>query len=249
MSLRATSLLVALLMSSAGALRADDVCRGRPDPLAQAIKFMQGMYTNLGRVNEAGLQIEGTQDFGPGTLPFFGHFTLAVLHYTREPGNLRRPSTYTLVPHTVATGDFRFFVDCTPMKYAGTITLGETPNKLDQLRRRVESHPEWDGERILQELRGAGAAFTPDQKEVFLKTLPLAPLESFLGRIEITRVEFKIAEEGHEGNFAHLYWLVDVKATAENQPTEDYGLYFDPFDGTLMFFSIDPRTWRLHARH
>lgn len=248
MCLRRISFLLLLMISSAVALLADDVCRGRADPLAQAIIFMQGLHRDL-MIDSPTLRIVGEQDFRRRTPPFFGDFVLEVLHYTLEPPNPKHPGMFGRVPRAIVGGRFMFYADCTPSHYGKTVLPGDPPSQVERTRNLVNSHPEWDDARILKELKEAGARYTPDQKDAFMKSLPLGPLQTLLGRIQITRVEFKTAEADHEGNFADLSWTVNIRATANGQKTEEYAVNCDPFDGTLDSFSIGTRTWRLHGRH
>ena len=60
----------------------------------------------------------------------------------------------------------------------------------DLLHHLVASHAEWSNTQIANALKQAGARFGPDDKEAFVKSLPLNKVERFLGKIKITSVEF-----------------------------------------------------------
>ena len=108
--------------------------------------------------------------------------------------------------------------------------------QLDDLRRLVSAHPEWNKVQISSALRQAGAHYGPDNQEAFLHSLPLDKVERFLGKLTINSVEFRLARpESGTGAIAspELKWIVRADAELPNGAHPAYVLTFEPFEGKL----------------
>ena len=97
----------------------------------------------------------------------------------------------------------------------------------------VESHPEWSELQAFEALKAAGAHYGPGDKEELLKKNQLEKLERFLGHFTVKSVEFHGLGESHQGNFAELYWSVELEVDSPNGGHSSYSLIFEPFDGKL----------------
>lgn len=97
----------------------------------------------------------------------------------------------------------------------------------------VESHPEWSELQAFEALKAAGAHYGPGDKEELLKKNQLEKLERFLGHFSVKSGEFHGLGELHEGNFAELYWSVDLEVNSPNGGQSSYSLIFEPFEGKL----------------
>jgi hypothetical protein len=62
----------------------------------------------------------------------------------------------------------------------------------EKLMKEVDAHPEWSDEQVVKALKAAGARFGPDDREAFLRALPLKELEPFTGRLEVRSVYFNL---------------------------------------------------------
>jgi hypothetical protein len=84
-------------------------------------------------------------------------------------------------------------------------------------------------------LKHAGAKYGPDDKSAFVKSLPLAGLETFLGKVKLISAELQLP--GEEVTDPYLYgemsWKVKIKATRADNSTITYRLEFEQFQGHL----------------
>jgi hypothetical protein len=105
----------------------------------------------------------------------------------------------------------------------------------EQLHDLVASHPEWSNTQIANALKQAGARFGPDDKEAFVKSLPLNKAERFLGKIKITSVEFDYPRRDQNGRFTliNLSWIVQAEAELPDGTHPTYTIVFEPFEGKL----------------
>lgn len=103
---------------------------------------------------------------------------------------------------------------------------------------RVDGHSEWSDEQVLSALREAGARFTPDAVKSAESTLGprLAPLEPFLGTIQIRDATFQIRSADElraDLPAAELYWFVRFSATDAGR-LRRFSARIEPFDGNLV---------------
>jgi len=100
--------------------------------------------------------------------------------------------------------------------------------RLDTLAGNIHENSEWSDARILDELKAAGAAFGPDRKTEFVRSLPIEKLKPFVGEIQVISTEFQVRE---------LTWLVRAKWHSPDGRFEgDSFLTFEPFEGKLIQF-------------
>jgi len=111
---------------------------------------------------------------------------------------------------------------------------GANEQKLQTLRKLVESHGEWSDSKIVSALKQAGARFGPDDKDAFISSLPFDKTERFLGHIKITSVEFVlIRPEPTNSSELSIFWSVQAVAQFSDGTTSDYIFAFEPFEGKL----------------
>jgi hypothetical protein len=104
----------------------------------------------------------------------------------------------------------------------------------------VEAHPEWDQEKIQEELRSAGAVYGPWNKQGFIDAIPIKALESLLGApLTVDSTSFRFDSGPHEGNFAILAWQVRLTYSDKDGTKRHYLAKFDPFKGRLLFLAHD----------
>jgi hypothetical protein len=116
------------------------------------------------------------------------------------------------------------------MGVGGPIVHAEQNETIHKL---VESHPEWSEVQACEALKEAGAHYGPGDKKELIKRIQLEKLERFLGHCTVKSVEFHGLGESHEGNFADLYWSVELEVDSPNGGHSSYSLIFEPFDGKL----------------
>ncbi len=93
----------------------------------------------------------------------------------------------------------------------------------------VRKHHEWTKMQLLNELKSSGAKFGPDQKDAFVRSLPIASLKPFIGEVEVRSVEFDISD---------LTWLVRLTwHDHHGHGSERPFLVFEPFEARLIQFS------------
>src|SRR5262249_34671508 len=88
-----------------------------------------------------------------------------------------------------------------------------------KLSEEVDQNPQWSDERVVQELKRAGAKFGPNDREEFLRELPLKNLEPFTGRLEVVSADFNIRSEPFDDDVkpeALLSWRVEAKWHSAN---------------------------------
>jgi hypothetical protein len=93
---------------------------------------------------------------------------------------------------------------------------------------------------IAAELKRLGAKYGPDDKEQFVKDLPLKKLEPFLGKLEFVSVSFLPLSENRTELGSWPYWMVELLATQRDGTKLKYHLAFDHFKGDLLSLTTNP---------
>jgi hypothetical protein len=116
------------------------------------------------------------------------------------------------------------------------INDGGADNKVYQL---VHDHPNMSGAEVIAALKQYGVKYGPDDKEQFVKDLPVKQLEPFLGKLELLSVGFYPLEKSQAWGGE---WTVEVLATGKGSTKSKYKLQFDPMRGDLigLFMVPDP---------
>lgn len=101
------------------------------------------------------------------------------------------------------------------------------------IRKLVGSRPEWSEAQAFVALKEAGARYSPENKDEFVKAIRLENYEPFLGHFTVRSIEFVGLAEPHEGSFASLWWSVKLDIGLSTNTHSTYTLIFEPFDGKL----------------
>jgi hypothetical protein len=116
--------------------------------------------------------------------------------------------------------------------------------RLNNLILDLNHHPDWSDTQVVKALKDAGAKYGPDDREAFLRSLPLKTLEPFTGHLDVVSADFGVrlpASLDEEESGFDLTWAVEAKWRSRDGHLEaDYFLLFEPFDGALM--NLSPRT-------
>ena len=86
---------------------------------------------------------------------------------------------------------------------------------------------------VLQELKDAGAKFTPDKKEEFLELFRKQRLDQFFGKSRVKSVRFVFQHLNSSSSGAILRWVVDLEVRRSNGRLTNHVLFYEPFEGTL----------------
>jgi hypothetical protein len=114
-------------------------------------------------------------------------------------------------------------------------------DRVRKFEQEVDGHPEWSEDQILARLKAAGAKFGPNDREEFLRTLPLKKLEPLVGHLEVTGDVFSVRSASIDGDppVAAIAWTVTAKwHSADGKLEGDRILLFEPFEGTLWSYSM-----------
>ena len=112
----------------------------------------------------------------------------------------------------------------------------EADNKLIDL---VNSRPGMSEQDIAAELKRLGAKYGPGDKEQFVKDLPLNELGRFLGKPELTSVNFSSLDSNRRNLGLWPNWEVTVLVTEANGTKLSYKATFDHFKGKLSSLSME----------
>jgi hypothetical protein len=123
------------------------------------------------------------------------------------------------------------------------VTLGGpvvgSPEASQEVRKLIQSHPEWTEAQAVAALESAGAKYGPAKKNEFVKKLPMEQLQELLeGKVTVESVEFNGLGKVHEGSFVFLEWDVEVKVSRGDGSEASYWLTFEPFKGQLTQLSL-----------
>jgi hypothetical protein len=109
--------------------------------------------------------------------------------------------------------------------------------RLEQLRRQVDSHPEWSDKDIEDMLKKEGAHFGPWAKDELTRLLPISVFRLLLGSVQISSVDFSTRDErqmkAHLAS-ANLEWDVTLTAHVQGRKDMRYIASFEPFQGKLI---------------
>lgn len=113
-------------------------------------------------------------------------------------------------------------------------------DRIDKMEKEVNEHPEWSDEEVVARLKAAGARFGPDDRDAFLRAIPLKQLEPVIGTLELGHADiFPLRNEFADQPTATLRWIVDAKwHSADGKYEADTRLSFEPFEGALQSFSM-----------
>ena len=97
----------------------------------------------------------------------------------------------------------------------------------------VSSHPEMTDAEVTAALKKAGVKYGPEDKEQFVKDLPSASLERFLGKLKIVSVGFQPLDQNRDNVDDWPKWTVTAEAKRTDGTVATYDLWFERFKGDL----------------
>jgi hypothetical protein len=112
----------------------------------------------------------------------------------------------------------------------------DTDNKLYEL---IKTRPGMTREEVVAELKRCGVKYGPDDKEQFVKDLPLGALERFIGKVELISVSFSPLEEDRSNIGRWPDWRVRACAAGDDGASKlEYQILFDPFKADLISLGV-----------
>jgi hypothetical protein len=111
--------------------------------------------------------------------------------------------------------------------------LAHTP-EWKHVRELVETHADWSEQRILAELRAAGARVLPDDPDAERTVRATArALEVFLGPVSVESIYFE-GRLPFSSELAPLWWRVAISTAPDSIWPSSYDLIVEPFEGRLI---------------
>jgi hypothetical protein len=107
----------------------------------------------------------------------------------------------------------------------------EKSRELDKL---AADHPKMTVPEFVTALKKAGAKYGPGDEKEFIRNLPLAKLEPFLGKLKLISVDFVPLSEDLFNARDWPKWEVKVEARQSNGAIVIYEMTFDRFKGDLI---------------
>jgi hypothetical protein len=108
----------------------------------------------------------------------------------------------------------------------------------------VHANPKMSYAEIVATLKQHGTKYGPNDKEQFIKDLPLKQLEPFLGKLQIVSVGFhQIDKDPDPKPWVGVWpdWTVKAQATTKDGAKVPYELHFSHLNGSLIGL-LDCRT-------
>jgi hypothetical protein len=107
------------------------------------------------------------------------------------------------------------------------------------LLKRVDAHPKWSDEDVLQFLRANGAHVIPDQTQLPENVFEqkVRQLEGILGAMDVRRVQFLVRDADQMAAglpAAELLWRVTIDTRPSEIKPTSYSLNYEPFEGKLI---------------
>lgn len=237
-----TSKFMALLMLAVlvGSAKAQSMSHCRDKSVCLMQQFLQAAYPDL-VTSESTLWIDTGHSFRE---PWTVLTTVGFHIYDKEQSEEvlgyikgQPPPPKSPPPKLLVEGTFRMDIDGridTGFFSAGT--LPET-QKDENLRKLVESHPEWTEEQTVEAIKKAGAKYGPWNKQGFLNSIPLQGLAKIVGPLTVESAEFLGLSGRYPGTTVILEWQVVVRSHSRRGRHQEYVAAFEPFDGRIVMFS------------
>ena len=97
----------------------------------------------------------------------------------------------------------------------------------------VLAHPKMTPAEAAAELKARGAKYSADDKQTFIRNLPLAQLGRFLGKLEFVSADIPIWSDCNLNPDTCLYWTVKAKSILSDRTQVVYELGFKQLTGDL----------------
>jgi hypothetical protein len=104
----------------------------------------------------------------------------------------------------------------------------------------VYAHPEMTDDEVTAALKKADVKYGPNDKEAFIRDLPIAALERFLGKLKITSVGFEPLSKDRNNVETWPEWQVEATAKQSNGTEVRYRMSFHRYRGSLTELHIIP---------
>ena len=109
--------------------------------------------------------------------------------------------------------------------------------EFDRVYETVQNHPKFGEDEIAALWKQSGAKYGPQNKDAFLKDLPVQKLEQFLGKITDITTQFGPRKEDGSGPPWWGMWIVKAKTKRSGLV---YEMVFEPFNGDLISIMTIP---------
>lgn len=141
-------------------------------------------------------------------------------------------------PKQVLTATFRFDDYDHLVNFSANGTTVHDPEKNRAIDEQVYSHPEMTDAEVAAALKKAGVKYGPEDKEQFIRDLPIDRLERFLGKLRIVSVGFLPLDENRNNASGWPLWTVTAEAKRQDGTVATYELRFERFKGDLTGIMI-----------
>jgi hypothetical protein len=95
----------------------------------------------------------------------------------------------------------------------------------------------YSGAELIAAFKKGGGKYGPDDKEAFVKNLPIAKLEPYLGKLKVISVEFAPFSEADRSDFNdQMDWEVKAVVTRHDGTSATYRIRFEQYKGNLVAF-------------
>jgi hypothetical protein len=210
--------------------------------VAWAVDFLQAVYPNLGGKRYTfSLVAYGEYDKREDSAKTFQlyvgegpkyEYTRVVGGYsglTPPPADFHPGPQY---PAQVLSTSFKFDYHERLSSFAAYGPSISKPEAIKYLGEFLSSHPGVTDAQIIVELEREGARYKPSDKEEFIRNLPMAKLEGFLGKLQVVSVKF-LNGRSDLGLTVLGDWKVIVHTQESGASVIKYELTFDEFNGDL----------------
>jgi hypothetical protein len=116
----------------------------------------------------------------------------------------------------------------------------EMPDQFARVYELVKNHPKMSDIEVNNALTRAGAKYGPWNANEFRKNMPMQRIEHFLGKLNVTSVEFIGRTEERFVPDDWATWKVMAKSNGTDDETHVYQLTFETFRGDLVALSTIP---------
>jgi len=250
---RVLSLLLLTAICSFAVTSAQESAPPTPDYLAIVTNFLRAFYPELSNKNYF-LTYETDLYYDKPSSPFGGLLHVSVGNVPRgydvpDPGSKCPPGA--VQTQRVASGGF-VEGNCPPPignrqflsagfhfdeqgHLAWFNAEGPATTNLDAKAALVKANGAGEGPQTVTAMKRLGAKYGPDDREEFLKNLPVAKLDNFLGKLNIVSVNFAPYLEADRSNFTDkMLWEVRAEVKRSDGTSASYFLEFEQYEGNLV---------------
>jgi hypothetical protein len=149
-------------------------------------------------------------------------------------------------PKQFLTAGFQFDKEGRLMDFAADGSFIDDRKAANEVYEIVRAHPEMTYAEVVATMKQHGTKYGPNDKEQFIKDLPLKQLEPFLGKLQIVSVSFPEMDKDPNpvpwvDRWLSPDWTVKAQATTKDGSKVPYELHFSHLNGYLIGL-LDCRT-------